>query len=153
MLLVGCAMQTDFDTLYEYYFPKHGEYVNSSVYRRSFDKTLFGPPPPSSWRSRTREHYYAFHGNPKAFHAFVHNPDREADGEFGEEWVYECVLLLLRLGDDRFSYLLSLEDHKTREAVGVAIDTQIDWDKHQFPKTRALYAYRYVSPRSRLTKR
>src|ERR1700736_666632 len=43
VLLVGCATRTEFDTLYEYYFPKHGEYVNSSVYRRSFDETLFGP--------------------------------------------------------------------------------------------------------------
>ena len=154
LLIVGCATQSDFNALYEYYFPKHGETVNSSVYRRSFDETLFGPPPAKFAIVRQRQLYYAFHGNPAAFHAFMHNPDKDVNGVHGEEWDYECLLLLLRLGDDRFSQLLSSEDRATREGAGISIDTFIDWSKHRFPKTRALYSYRYCSTSApRLTNR
>ena len=53
-------------------------------------------------------------------------------------------MLLLWYGDDGFSQLLASEDRHTREAAGIAIDQQIDWDEHQFPKTRGLYSFRYV---------
>lgn len=139
---VGIAGAAEFEKLYDYYFPKGGEYLNST-YRRSFDETLSAPSPSPSWSRRERQHYYAFHGNTAAFHQFLRNPDAGEQGEPGENWIQECVLLLLKLGDDRFSELVAKEDPQTRKAVGYAIDPQIDWNKHQFPKTRALYSYRY----------
>jgi hypothetical protein len=147
LCLIGCAFesQNQFSKLYDYYFPKHSPYIESSVYRRSFDERLFGPPPVSG-STRARELYYAFHGESDAFHAFLHNSERNVSGAAGEEWVQECLLLLLRLGDERFSQLLAKEDIHTRDAVGLAIEPQIDWNKHHFPKTRALYSYRYVRP-------
>ena len=57
-----------------------------------------------------------------------------------------ALFSLLRLGDDRFSELLAREDRGTRETVGAMIDCQVDWTRHQFPKTRRLYSYRYISP-------
>lgn len=132
-----------FEKLYDHYFPKHGESLNSGN-RRYFDDTLFGVPPSREYRPRSRQLYHAFRGDSSAFHAFVQNPDRDAGGEFGGSWVSECVVLLLRLGDERFAGLLAGEDRKTREKVGMAIDPQIEWDKHQFSKTRALYSYRWV---------
>jgi hypothetical protein len=145
-VFAGCATQSDFNRLYEYYFPKHGETVASSVYRPSFDETLFGPPPAKFSFVRQRQLYYALRGDPAAFHAFMHNPDKNVNGAQGEEWDYECLLLLLRLGDDRFSQLLSREDRSTREGAGVAIDFMVDWSKHRFPRTRALYTYRHAGP-------
>lgn len=149
LLYARVAFGTDdeFAKLYDYYFPKGGRYINSD-YRRSFDETLFGPPPKSQ-DERHPEFYYGFHGDAAAFHQFVHNSDRDGEGEFSETWVYECVVLLLKLGDDKFAKLLAKEDSATRETVGGAIDSQIDWSKHQFPKTRALYSYRYVKPTQR----
>lgn len=141
VLLSGCAAGSQFQTLYDYYFPIHSDYVQS-VYRGSFDRTLFGPPPAEGRASRMGLLYFAFHGDISGFHDFVHHPDRDG-GHSSEEWIYECVVLLLRLGDDRFSQLLALEDRSTREKVGVAIDTQIDFKKHHFPKTRALYHFRW----------
>jgi hypothetical protein len=143
----ACGAEDDFGKLYDYYFPKEGKYVNSD-YRRWFDKTLSGPPP-TRQTERHPEFYFAFHGDSGAFHKFVNDPDRDAEGEFAETWMYECVVLLLKLGDEKFAELLAKEDSPTREAVGVAIDSQINWSKHQFPKTRALYSYRYVPPTQR----
>ncbi|HEV2839699.1 MAG TPA: hypothetical protein VGW39_00090 [Chthoniobacterales bacterium] len=141
VLATGCATRSEFEQLYDHYFPKRSVYVER-VYRKSFDETLFGPPPPEGKSSRMGQVYYAFHGDDSAFHAFVHHPDQDR-GHYGEEWVYECVVLLLKLGDDHFSRLLALEDRTTREKVGVAIDTRIDFKKHHFPKTRALYHFRW----------
>jgi len=143
LAVCASASQSDFNYLYDYYFPKESEDVRAG-YRRAFDKLLFGPPPPSSETKRTTQVYHALRGDDAAFHAFLHNPDWAVNGAPGEECVYETVLLLLRLGDDRFSQLLAREDAKTRKQVGYAIDPQIDWDKHRFAKTRALYSYRYV---------
>lgn len=140
---VGFAAQPQFQRLYDHYFPKNDKYRNGE-YRESFDATLFGPPPKHG--EDRHGFYYAFHGSPSAFHAFVNHPDQRAGGEFGLTWVKECLLLLLRLGDDQFSKLLAHEDRKTRETVGAAIEQQVDWTKHGFPKTRALYSYRYILP-------
>lgn len=137
------ATDSKFSQLYDYYFPKHGNTVRSSFYRPFFDKTLFGAPLSTEYRERSRQLYYAFRNDPVAFRWFLHNADREGEGEFSEEWNCETALLLLRLGDERFLQLLAREDNKTRELVGQAIDPQIDWSKHQFPKTHALYSYRY----------
>lgn len=137
------ASPAQFQTLYDHYFPRNDRYQNGE-YRRWFDRTLFGSPP----QAGTERHpvYYAFRGEPIAFHAFVHHPDRDGEGEFTLTWNRECLVLLLGLGDERFSKLLGREDEHTREAVGAVIDCQVDWRKHQFPKTRALYSYRYIRP-------
>jgi hypothetical protein len=139
------ANQSDFTELYNYYFPKESHDVRAG-YRRYFDKLLFGPPPSPSEARRVTQVYYALRGDDGALHAFLHNPDWAVNGAPGEECVYESVLLLLRLGDNRFSQLLAREDAETRKKLGYAIDSHIDWDKHPFPKTRALYSYRYVRP-------
>lgn len=115
----------------------------NSDYRKSFDRFLFAPTAPDGMSSRTILLYRAFHGDGPAFHSFLHHPDRDGAGHFGEEWINECVVLLLKLGDDQFSQLLAKEDHATREKVGEAIDTQIDFKKDHFPKTRALYHFRW----------
>ena len=92
--------------------------------------------------------YDAFYGDQSAFHRFLHLPDREGEGY--SSWNYECLLLLLlRLSDDQFATLLAREDRRTRETVGMAIDSQIHWDKHPFPKTRVLYSFRDVRPSER----
>jgi len=136
--------EDEFSKLYDYYFPKHGAGLRT-FYRESFDKALSAPPPTRE-TERHPDFYFAFQGSPEAFHEFVHNPDRDAEGEFSETWTYECVVLLLKLGDEQFSELLAKEDARTREIVGESLDSQIDWDKHDFPKTRALYSYRYAKP-------
>jgi hypothetical protein len=139
---VASAAPSEFQKLYDYYF-RNDEYQNGG-YRRWFDKTLFGSPPkPGEERHPL---YHAFRGEPAAFHALVNHPDRGEQGEFALTWNKECLLLLLRLGDDGFSALLTRESQPTREAVGSSIDCQVDWTKHQFPKTRSLYSYRYISP-------
>ena len=145
LLIYASAGQNDFNSQYDYYFPKESQDVRAG-YRRYFDKLLFGPPPPTSETKRATQLYDALRGDDASFHEFLHNPDWTVNGAQGEECVYESILLLLRLGDDRFSQLLAKEDAKTRKKVGYAIDPQIDWNKHHFPKTRALYPYRYVRP-------
>ena len=141
LVMTGCASKSEFDRLYNYYYPKRGKSVRSA-FRKSFDEELFKKRPPRRESDRGRQLYYAFRGDPPAFHAFMHNPDRDEDTYSRDEWMSECLLLLLRLGDDRFAELLAVEDAAAREAAGVAIESQIDWEKHQFPKTRELYKYR-----------
>lgn len=140
--LSAAADNSQFDRLYDYYFPRGGETVASSVYRKSFDRSLFGRAP-GIRTARGRQLYYAFHGDKNAFHSFVHNPDRDVSGAQGEEWSYECLLLLLKMGDEQFAGLLSLEDNATRETVGTALESLVNWKKHGFPKTRRLYTHRY----------
>jgi hypothetical protein len=143
LFIASCSSQSQFQTLYDYYFPPRGEYL-STEYRRYYDKTMFGAPPREhSLRPADQKLYYALRGDAKAFHEFMHDSDRGTAGEFGETWYFDCLLLLLRLGDDRFSDLLHLEDQATREAAGAVIDSHIKWSKHQFPKTRALYHFRW----------
>jgi hypothetical protein len=139
--LCDASDHTPFNPLYDYYFPKEGRGVMSSVYRKAFDKLLFTTVKPVD--SSDRQFYDAFYGDPRAFDRFIHSGRRAIAGAQGEEWVYECVLLLLQLGDQRFAALLGREDVQTREAVGAAIDPHIDWTKHRFDRTRALYSYRY----------
>lgn len=131
----------EFDHLYNSYFPKKGETVASSVYRKSFDRTLFGQTPGET-NARGRQLFYAFHGDAQAFHLFLHNPDRDVNGAQGEEWSYECLLLLLKMGDRQFAGLVSREDSETRETVGTALESLVNWKKHSFPKTRKLYTFR-----------
>lgn len=145
-LLAGRAWcgQGEFSELYNYYFPKHSGGLRT-FYRKSFDRILSAKPP-TRQTERHPAFYHAFYDDAGAFHKFVHDSDRDAEGEFSETWTYECVVLLLKLGDHRFSELLAKEDSKTREIVGEAIESQIDWEKHHFPKTRMLYSYRYERP-------
>lgn len=143
LLCASCATPTGFGRLYDHYFPKHSEYLDGD-YRRAYDRWMFGNPPPKLDSTRYTYLYRAFHGDDAAFHSFLHHPDRDAAGEPGESWHYDCLLLLIRLGDERFSELLARENASTRQAVGYAIDPQVDWTIHQFPKTRALYSYRHV---------
>jgi hypothetical protein len=132
-----------FEKLYDLYFPKHSAYADSQ-YRTYFDRILFGAPLPLSYRKRDQYLYHAFRRDSEALHRFFHDGDRDSVGEFGEFWAQECLLLLLRWDDDCFAKHLAQENRATREAVGGAIDGRISWgwNKHPFPKTRALYSYR-----------
>lgn len=139
----GWGAVPQFETLYDYYFPKHSNTVLSE-YRRMFDEGVLKDNPKWELDERWGSFCRAFRGNEKAFHEFITAKWRTGQGEFGEEWVYMCLLLLLRLGDDQFARLLSRENKRTRELVGMAIDSNIDWKKHPFTETRAVYEYRYV---------
>ena len=146
LLLASCASQSEFQQRYDHYFPSGSTYVEGD-YRSYYDKWLFGKPPPKNGNGHLWQLYDAFHGNAAAAHLFFHHPDRDANGEYGEAWEYDCVLLLLRLGDDRFSELLVSEDAKTKEVVGAALDEQINFSRDPFTKTRALY-HSHWKPRS-----
>ncbi|HEY5895328.1 MAG TPA: hypothetical protein VIT91_19070 [Chthoniobacterales bacterium] len=132
------ASPTRFQTLYDYYFPKSSNYVTSG-YRKWFDQTVFNSEARHDLARNERMLYGAMRGDSAAFHAFLHSSYRRAGGEFGETWNYECVLLLLVLDDERFASLLAQEDQNTRALVGAALNSQIDWRKHPFPKTRKIY--------------
>lgn len=142
-LLVGCATRSEFDRLYDHYYPKRTEYVQGD-YRRAYDRYVFGSHPPKLNSTRIAYLYHAIRNDPAAVHAFLNHPDRDVDGEPGESWDNDCVLLLIRLGDERFSELLAREDLQTRKFVSYSLDPKIDWRIHHFPKTRALYSYRYI---------
>ena len=79
--------------LYDYYFPRRGEYLDSS-YRDWFDQMLV-----SGDGHDRHDLRGAMRGDPHAFHTFAHHSDRDAAGEFGLTWRYECLFLLLYLGD------------------------------------------------------
>jgi hypothetical protein len=143
------SVHPSFEALYDYYFPKSSPYL-AGDYRRGFDAMLSVAPKAGEDRHRF---YNAFHGDAAAFHFFVHHPDRRGAGEFALTWIKESLVLLLRLGDVRFAALLRQEDSATREIVGAAIEQQIDWTVHDFPTTRRLYTYRYISPQKERQKR
>jgi hypothetical protein len=131
-----------FEALYNYYFPKNSPHLTGD-YRRGFDAMLSAPPK----AGEDRHHfYYAFHGDRKAFRFFVHHADRSGSGEFALTWIKESLVLLLHLGDARFAALLGQQDTETRRIVGAAIEQQVDWRIHRFPKTRALYSNQYIPP-------
>lgn len=143
------AQNRQFSQLYDYYFPRKKKDLEASFYRRGFDETLFGPPPSPGQERRHVGLYFAFHNDASAFHKFIQNEDRDQAGEFSETWGAETLVLLLRLGDDRFAELLSKEDTKTREIVGGFIDPVVNWEIHRFPKTRACYSFRNEPRRNR----
>ncbi|MBV9657494.1 MAG: hypothetical protein JO295_05230 [Verrucomicrobia bacterium] len=137
----GCATRNEFGRLYDYYFPRHSEYVTAE-YRQYYDRWLFSKTPPDVPPTNSlRSLYPAFHGDATAAHTFFHHPDRATAGEFGEVWCYDCALLLIRFGDERFCALLEHEDGKTRTMVAGSALSQIDLKKHSFPKTQALLGY------------
>jgi hypothetical protein len=139
-LIVGCASHDSFTPLYNHYFPKQGKSSQSGM-RGVYDRYLFSPNPVLG-RPAYVSHHRAFHGDTAAAHEFLHALVRDEAGEYGERWAFDCFLLLLRLGDDRFAEILRTEDPKTRELVGTTIETFLDTSKHDFPATRALYRYR-----------
>jgi hypothetical protein len=141
------AAAPSFQRLYNDSFPKHQRYNQGSKYRDSFDRLLYGPPPPSSAGARTRHLYEALRGDPAAFHAFVTSPEQgPLRGYPSERWSYQCLLLLLRLGDERFSSQLARESEEVRNLVGGALEPLVAWGLNQFPKTRSVYTVRYVRP-------
>lgn len=145
LIAIGTSSATSppFQELHDHYFPKNDQYQNGE-YRKWFDATLSGPPPQSD---KDRHQFYrAFYGDSDAFRLFAHHPDRKGEGEFTLTWIKECLVLLLKIGDETFAKLLAREDKTTREFVGTAIEQQVDWTKHDFAKTRSLYSYRYISP-------
>jgi hypothetical protein len=144
---VVLAAAPSFERLYNDSFPKHQRYNRGSEYRESFDKLLHGPPPPASAAARTRHLYYALREDPAAFHAFVTSAEQgPVRGYPSERWSCQCLLLLLRLGDDRFSSQLALEKEGVRNLVGGALEPLVAWGLNQFPKTRSTYTVRYVRP-------
>lgn len=135
---VGCATSSGrFSILYDHYFPKEPESLLSD-YRMWFDRTVFNPNARDSLAQQEQELFDAIRGDIPAFHKFLHSSYRESAGEFGETWVHECVLLLLVLGDERFATLLAQEDERTVGLVAGALNSQIEWRSHPFPRTRAL---------------
>jgi hypothetical protein len=138
LLLTACTSNSEFQQRYDRYFPTYSQYMDG-INRRYYDTWLFGPPPPKTYSEEVRHLYCAFRGDASAAHLLFSETDRnsESDDEMG--WITDCAVLLLRLGDDKFSEFLAREDPKTREAVGEALDAQIDFQKDPFPKTRALY--------------
>jgi hypothetical protein len=133
-LATGAALEPKLPALYDHYFPKRSPYVTTH-YRKWFDRTIFNPAGRSKLAKQEQDLYDAVRGKPDAFRAFVHSRFREDPGESSESWTYECVLLLLTLGDEQFAKFLAREDRKTRVLVGSALGSQIDSRKHPFPKT------------------
>jgi hypothetical protein len=133
------APKPKFPALYDHYFPKHSPYVTSD-YRRWFDRTILNPSGRSQLAKQEQKLYDAVRGDSAAFHAFVHSEFREGAGEFSESWHYECLLLLLVLGDQQFAEQLVREDRKTKVLVGAALASQLNWHNHPFPKTRDVLA-------------
>jgi len=141
------AVAPSFERLYNDSFPKHQRYSQGSKYRDSFDRLLHGPPPPASAGAQIRHLYDALHGDPAAFHAFVTSAEPgPLKGYPSERWAYQCLLLLLRLGDERFSSQLAREKEGIRNLVGGALEPLVAWGLNQFPKTRSTYTVRYVRP-------
>jgi hypothetical protein len=136
------ASPDNFQALYSYYFPKDAKELRADT-RRFFDRLLVGKLAHGDPDGRATIISRALQGDAGAVRRFFRSSDRDGAGEFAETWQYECPLLLLRLGDDRFSELLARENSSTREAVGVALEYLIDWHRHAFPRTRGLYAYRH----------
>jgi hypothetical protein len=125
---------TRFQVLSDDYFPKGSEYVEGR-YRKWFDKTIFNPHGRAKLAKTERMLYDAVRGDSAAFHAFVRSENRSGPGEFSMTWHYDCALLLLVLGDERFATLLEKEDRKTKAIVGATLNGFIDWKKHPFPNT------------------
>lgn len=140
LLSLVSAASPHFGQMYDYYFPEREGYLNTT-YRKWFDQLLTARGEPS--RHHLRD---AMRGDREGFNAFVHHRDRNASGEFGLTWNYECLFLLLYLGDEKFANLLAREDTETREAVGRALEQGVDWTKHSFAKTAGLYRYRSRRP-------
>jgi hypothetical protein len=144
---MALAATPSFERLYNDSFPKHQRYNQGSKYRDSFDRLLRGPRPPASAGARTRHLYDALRGDPAAFHAFVNSAEQcPVRGYPSERWSYQCLLLLLRLGDERFSSQLAREKEGIRNLVGGALEPLVAWGLNQFPKTRSVYTVRYVRP-------
>jgi hypothetical protein len=70
--------------------------------------------------------------------------DKSLDGEFAEHQGYILLKILTKFGDQYFADVLSTETPDTRESVGSYLDPLLVANKLAFPKTRALYAYRWT---------
>jgi hypothetical protein len=97
------------------------------------------------YRPPDKDFYYACLGDVGAFRRFLRSEDREGMGAFGEGWDADMVVLILKYGDDKLAEVLHSEKKAVREAVGVALETQLKpEDRARYPKTRSLYKYRWT---------
>lgn len=87
----------------------------------------------------------AYRGDLLALDEFFHSPNRYADGEKGISWVYDCLFLLISIGDQKFAKVLSSEDEETKRLVGFALEAHVHWQNHSFSKTRAIYWSPYMN--------
>lgn len=86
-------------------------------------------------RSYHRELIDAIHGDIASANRLFHNAYRNDEGEYGETWSSHCFVLLLKIGDARFSSLLNKEDPATQKLVGAAIIGRIELNSADFPQT------------------
>jgi hypothetical protein len=89
-----------------------------------------------------RDFYDAARGDLSALHRFLHNPYRDAEGEFGEIWVADMVVLALVYGDAGLYSALQSEPRNVREAVGITIEEEMPQDRASFVHARTLYKFR-----------
>ena len=91
-----------------------------------------------------RDFYYACLGDVAAFRRFLHSPHRGGIAAIGEGWDATMAILVLKYGDNRLAEVLRSEKQDVRESVGVVIERQLKpEDRALYPKTRALYRYRF----------
>jgi hypothetical protein len=113
--------------------------INTSYYEQLFSTR---GPNQKFYDATERNFYYAALGDATALRRFLHSSDRNELGAPGEGWTAKMTILVLAFGDDRLSQALRRESKNIREAVGVAVETQLYKDRDRFVRTRALYRFR-----------
>ncbi len=91
-----------------------------------------------------KDFYYACLGDVAAFRRFLHSEDRGGIAAIGEGWDASMAVLVLKYGDGKLAQTLRGEKQDVKESVAVVIERLLKPDDRAlYPKTRALYKYRF----------
>lgn len=142
--MAGCASSQDIPVPHFYdYWQRSPDGVGLMGIPTQSYREIFAADP-HTLMGQTRDFRDAAFGDVAALHRFWHSPDRDDNGEYGEAWVADAVLLALVYRDEGTYQALRDEPDAIREAVGTAIEEEMPKERDSFARTRTLYKFRHT---------
>ena len=143
-LLCSCSSTPTFPKSIAKYYPTQAESMKLNhggimgLTREPYEKILLHDGPSGHLSDKAKDFYLAYYGDPSAFHRFLNSDDRGEQGEYGEAWVSNCFILILRRNDADLKNELIPVSNEIRKDVYFILKTYPDEeDKRRYPLTLA----------------
>ena len=143
-LLSSCSSNQTLPKSIAKYYPTQAESIKLNhggvmgLTREPYERILLDDGPDGRLSGDAKDFYLAYHGDSSAFHRFLNSADRGEQGEYGEAWVSNCFILILRWKDPDLKKELISASSEVRKDVYFILKTYLDEkDKERYPLTLA----------------
>ena len=144
LLLCSCSNTRTLPKSIAKYYPTQAESIKLNhggimgLTREPYENLLLHDGPSGHLSGNAKDFYLAYHGDSSALHRFLNSADRGEQGEYGEAWVSDCFILILRWKDADLKNELTSVSNEVRNNVYFILKTYPDEkDKKRYPLTLA----------------